>query len=74
MKRMIQFAAVVVLAFIGMVIARESSRREEAPKQPTARAEAATGQVALISTGETVKIEDHLEASAWTVVEFTADW
>ena len=74
MKRMTLLAAVVFLVFVGMIIARESGRRAESPSDPSAAAKIPTGKVALISTGEMVKIEDHLESSKWTVVEFTADW
>ena len=74
MKQLIQFAVVVILAFGGMVVLRETGRREQTPKPMPVKVLKSSGDVATISKGEVVEIGDHLDASKWTVIEFTADW
>lgn len=74
MNPIVAFAAIVVVAFGGMVVLRESGRREEAPKRPQLQQLQSTGAAATISNGETIKLEDHLDSSKWTLLEFTADW
>ena len=74
MKQIVAFAAIVVVAFGGMVMVRESGRREETPKRPQHRQLQSSGPVATISRGENVPLENHLDRSKWTILEFTADW
>lgn len=74
MKQVVLFAIVVVIAFAGMVVFRETGRRDASSNHVRLSTPQMLQQVATISTGEEVEINAHLDASKWTVVEFKADW
>jgi hypothetical protein len=74
MRQVVCFAIIVVVSFWGMVVMRETGRRSDETTLRTAQVTSSTDHTATISTGETVKIEDHLAKDKWTIVQFTAHW
>jgi hypothetical protein len=74
MKQVICLAILVIATFCGIVVMRESGRRTDSAGRSTVEVFSSNARKATISTGEAVKIEDHLAPDKWTVVQFTADW
>jgi hypothetical protein len=74
MRQVACLAIIVVISFWGMVVMRETGRRSDETTLRTANVTTSTGRKATISTGETVKIEDHLAKDKRTIVQFTAHW
>ena len=68
MKLFIALFAAAVLGLGGVIYMHESGRSS------SAAASGSGAKVATISNGETVDLDAHVRGSAWTVVEFTADW
>jgi hypothetical protein len=67
MKKLL-LLGVLFIGLAGVVKIRDDER---APSRPELLA---SGQIASISRGERVELDDHLDADVWTVIEFGALW
>jgi len=73
-KAAIGLCVLVAVGGLGFMASQRSGRTIE-PYTPTgSNAARDLGQIATISHGEQVKVEDYLEPGTRTVIEFTADW